>query len=328
MENILYNDIVLLVCKFIYNEKDIINFLSACKYLNDFKGKIIFNSYVLLEKVHHLWYYDNFTTIKLTNLVHKRISHITHLPKNIQKLTITDYAGSLDFIENSILTHLYVLKNCNINTSKIKFPHTLQYLTWNIKQKHRFPAENIKYPLKELNIANYRNKSLVVPASVKTFILNDYCCLKYIEMPQNFHEIIINWFDVKQFVFPNNLHKLHINCISYFLPHLPNNLYQLTIGKNCDTDIDVYLSCNSPINIEVLILKSVADISCCTFTKLKKILIDEKLINASIYTSKTDNSVTGYLFRKFLPRTDDTVEYKFPEYIQSLNLGVDIELIS
>lgn len=174
------------------NEKDITQFLSTCKYLNGFKSKIVFKQFVWLDKIYILWYKDSFINIKLSNNIHKYDSHALRLPKAIQKLVMTDYSGEIYFIENTCLTHLSILRRCNLRTKNLIFPKTLQYLTWNHKRPKRFPTEGMPSSLKQLSISNYRHYPLVVPGSIKTLIINNNCFITDMKMPNTLDKIIIS----------------------------------------------------------------------------------------------------------------------------------------
>lgn len=290
---ILCSDLVLLICKFIGTEKDVIQVLSTCKYLHGYKNKIIFNKYLPIEKAYRLSYYDSFTTLELSNIVQKkymdqRNHYIIHLPKNIKKLTVTNYEGPLDFIQNSGLTHLYLLRNCKVDLKNLKFPNTLQYLTWNIRYNKSYLEKNMPIGLKELSIDNMRCGSLVIPNSISTLIINEHCNIGHIELPKFLNILILYTKRIEKITFPEKINEIRINVDDNFL-NFPDNFNTLVIDKYNGNSVFKnlpyhlgYTNNKFTINIETLVLKRKTFFN--TLPKLKKILVDKEVLEERVNT--------------------------------------------
>lgn len=239
MEKFFYNDIVLLICKFIDNNKQKIQFLSSCKYLDKFKDKINYYSCIAIEKVYYLWYYDRFINLKITNNVSKIYSGLKYLPSDIKKLTISNYSGDLDCIKYSkTLTHLYINGNMT-STENLKFPPNLFHLSWNIEHNAEFPTKKMPSSLKELIISNYYSEELIVPESVTSLVINEKCTVTYIKLPKNLQKLVLK----KHMIitdYPSSLKELTI--ANYGLTNLevPESVTSLVINENCEIGLIKY----------------------------------------------------------------------------------------
>lgn len=312
MEQTLCNDILFIICQFIDNEKNLIHFLSSCRYLNGFKNKIKINFLVPLEKIYNLPYYDNFTNIRLSKLTNKFMKRIEHLPKNAKKLTVTDYMGSLHFIENSNLTHLYLLEKCSVGTKRLVFPTTLIHLSWHIEQVQHFPFFTLPKSLVELDISNYKHKYLKIPNSVTKLVLGDNNKYLYKNIILSADHININ--DTSSNIIfielPRNLYKLEIKCDNLHFLELPKNLHELVIDRHKNLFFyygQYYSLTDYIINVKTLVLKKTVFLSPELFPNLIKILIDKTITDIYIYPFGPYASQITYL-----------------DYIKSLNFKAQI----
>lgn len=315
MEQTLYSDIIFLLCKFIGGEKDVVKFLSCNKYLHGLKNKIKFLSTIPVRCVYNLWYYDSFTNLKLSDKIYTHADLkttdniftgcITHLPRNIKKLIVTNYEGSLDFIENSGLVSLFFTDSCKITTPK--FPNTLQYLSWNINQIP-FYTENIPKNLKKMSISNYQNESLVLPSSISTLVINSNCSFDHIET-QGLKKLIINSDTKIFFELPEKLDELRINRYYYkfTFSKLPESLKYLVIGKYKENLAFTHLNFAYPVRIKTLVINRITFISSRSFPNIEKIFIKKNLTNVSV-----------------VPNIMNLLALTYLDYINSLNLGAEI----
>lgn len=299
MEQILCKDIVLDMCKFIENEKDIIHFLSTCKSLHGLKNQINYETQLPIEKINHLWYRDRFTylVIKIGKQTNQQCTQ--NLWSGIKKLVLMNYSGSTDFLGYSNITHLYLEKRCKIGTVNLTLPPKLVHLTWNIQQHQKFPTENLPLTLKELSVANYSYQELRIPESVTSLVIDKNCSFLTSKLPENLTELFLR--SDRYIILPKNLKTLYIDHSLLNFPEINNTLYKLIIGENFSTTALGILLC--PINIEILVLHTVVYTLSSQFPKLTKIFVKKNIINYDV-TMFPGNLIFYYFLKKEHPNCE------------------------
>lgn len=177
MDLTLCKDIILIICRYFDNDRDIVCLLSVNKNLNSYKNLVVYQSFVNSDKVIKLWYPNSFTNLKIFNKISYSIKINFSLPRleNIQKLTINKYRGKIDFIAKSRITHLYLLENCRICINTLVFPDTLVHLTWKLLCQQDIPFHKFNENLSEICLFNYKYGGIQIPGTIKSLTINDCC---------------------------------------------------------------------------------------------------------------------------------------------------------
>lgn len=173
MERIFCKNIVQHVCNFIEQRKDIIYFLSTCKYFHGLKNEINYGTFVNVQKIAHLPYRDRFINIIITHII-----DADKLSKNVKNLVLLNYRGDLDLSKYTSITYLVIGFGCKLRMKNLELPPNLYYLTLHMKYMQKFPWAKMPTTLKELVITDYKHKSLVIPKSVTSLVIGDNCVIK------------------------------------------------------------------------------------------------------------------------------------------------------
>lgn len=333
MEQILCKDIILIICWYIDNDRDKINFLSVCKFLHRFKNELEYNKMVPIKVVGHLWYFNSFTNI----IIPEKIRYITNqmkLPPSLRKLTLSNFHGQLNFLKYLNITHLYITDNCRIDTYKLHLPDTLSHITWNINnEQQHFPAKSIPSSVTEICLGNYALDFIKLPhpEMISSLIIEKgykFSLRKLITLP-NLKKLVINSND---FIYgnklPNTIEDLHLKGHCYFvaIDSLPNLIY-FTFGGAGFLDLDLNL--NLPPKLKVITVESVTNLPTYYPSGFEKIRIQKKLLEEEYkecYNTPTLKMLyeEEYKDHHYIP----TLKMLYKTYLYDiLNIGHLIELI-
>lgn len=252
MEQILYKDIILIICRFIGDEKDITYFLSVCKYLYKFKNEIYYSRSVEPNDIIYTSYYDRFTNLVISERIHKLLKYNFKFPLNLRHLTITNYEGNLNFIRNTNITHLYLMENCKINTKKFILPPSLFHLTWKLERMQRFPFNSIPPTLKEICIGNYQYEFKKFPSTLVSIIIdkNNFFGVPPYFFPENLKKLVLIGYGVNIFDLPKSIEEIHlVGCELKTITNFPKNLLHLVLDKTSGTGS---LEMKLPLNLKTI----------------------------------------------------------------------------
>lgn len=124
--NILPRDLVVYICQFI-NSINIIFFLSTCKTAHTYKSYVFFKKRIDINKIYHLWYFDQFTNICNVTQI-----NLNKLPKHTKVLSFSEkFNTDLSNISFKLLpkgiTHIIFGEDFNSPIGDF-LPKTIKYL--------------------------------------------------------------------------------------------------------------------------------------------------------------------------------------------------------